>query len=62
MAVPYSKYQVVASPFGATVPVSLAEVSVIDVVEPVVGVGAPVVENVASAPRRVPASLVTTSR
>ena len=59
---PYSKYQLVASPFGTTVPVSFAEVKVIEVVEPVVGVGAPTVENVASAPRPVPASLVTTSR
>jgi hypothetical protein len=60
--VPYSKYQVVASPLGTTVPDSFAEVRVIDLVEPVAVVGAPEVENVASAPRPVPASLVTTSR
>ena len=62
MLVPYSKYQFVACPFGVTVPLSLADVSPIELADPVTTVGAVLVENVWSAPRLVPASLVATRR
>ena len=60
--VPYSKSQLVACPFGVTVPLSLAVVGAIEVAAPVTTAGAPIVENVRSAPRLTPASLVATSR
>jgi hypothetical protein len=60
--VPYSKYQVVASPLGVTLPRSLADLGVTDVAVTVTAVGGPQVENVRSAPRLVPAPLVATSR
>ena len=62
MVVPYSKYQVVACPLGVTLPLSLAEVSPIELAAFVTTVGAPLVEKVWSAPRLVPASLVATRR
>ena len=59
---PYSKYQLVAAPFGVTVPFSRAAVGAIELAASVVTDGAPTVEKVWSAPRLVPASLVATSR
>jgi hypothetical protein len=52
--VPYSKYQVVALPFGLTDPVSAAVVAATAVTGPVVaagGVAAPAAEAVARTPR-----------
>ncbi len=60
--VPYSKYQLVAWPFGVIVPFRRADVGVTDVAASVVTAGAPNVVNVRSAPRVVPASLDATSR
>src|SRR6266852_2068082 len=60
--VPYSKYQVVARPSGFTLPLSVADVGVTAVAGAVTALGSPLVENVASAPRVVPASLVATRR
>jgi hypothetical protein len=60
--VPYSKIQLVACPFGVTVPLSLADVGVTEVAARVTTAGAPIVENVRSAPRLTPASLVATRR
>jgi hypothetical protein len=60
--VPYSKYQLVACPFGVTVPLSFADVSPMELADPVTAEGAVVVEKVWSAPRLVPASLLATRR
>ncbi len=62
MLVPYSKYQVVARPFGSTVPVSVAEVGVTPVAAPVTAAGAAEVVKIPSAPRLVPAAFVATTR
>ena len=62
MLVPYSKYVVVASPFGSTVPLSCAVVSRRLDAGFVTTVGTAEGKNVWSAPRFVPASLDATSR
>jgi hypothetical protein len=62
VVVPYSKYQLVAWPFGVTLPASFAAVVVMADTEPVTAEGAPAVVKVRSPPRLVPASLVATSR
>ncbi len=62
VVVPYSKYQLVAIPFGLSVPFSLADVSEIALAAPVTTSGGPPVEKRWSAPRLVPPSLVATSR
>jgi hypothetical protein len=60
--VPYSKYQVVARPFGSTDPATVAVVSVTAVAAPVVATGAGEVEKIPSWPLVVPALLVATTR
>jgi hypothetical protein len=60
--VPYWKYQVVARPFGSTVPLSVAELTVTLVEEPVTALGADGVVKIPSPPRVVPLPLVATSR
>ena len=62
MLVPYSKYHVVARPFGSTVPLSVADVTVTLVAEPVTATGAAEVLKIPSAPRAVPELLVATTR
>ena len=62
MLVPYGKYQVVARPFGSTLPLSVAELTVTLVAEPVTATGAVGVAKIPSAPRAVPAPFVATSR
>jgi hypothetical protein len=44
--VPYSKYQLVACPFGVTVPLSFADVSPMELADPVTAEGAVVVGKV----------------
>ena len=60
--VPYSNSQLVACPFGVTVPLSPADVGATEVAARVTTAGAPIVENVRSAPRLTPASLIATRR
>jgi hypothetical protein len=60
--VPYSKYPVVGRPFGSTVPLSVAELTVTPVAEPVTATGAVGVVKTPSRPRVVPPPLVATSR
>ena len=62
MLVPYSKYQLVARPFGFTVPFRVAEVGATLLAALVVTVGGELVVKVWSEPLLVPASLVATSR
>ena len=51
MLVPYSTYQVVACPFGLTVPVTVAVVGPTAVTEPVIAVGTAAVARRAGARR-----------
>jgi hypothetical protein len=60
--VPYSKYQVVARPFGSTVPLRVAVVVDTLVAEPVTATGPAEVVKIPSAPRSVPAPFVATTR
>jgi hypothetical protein len=60
--VPYSKYHVVARPFGSTVPLSVADVVVTFVAEPVTAIGAADVVKIPSEPRAVPEAFVATTR
>jgi hypothetical protein len=60
--VPYSKYQLVASPLAVILPLSFAELWVSADAGAVTTVGGPKVEKLRSAPRLVPESLVATSR
>ena len=62
MLVPYSKYHVVARPLGSTVPVSVAEDTVMLVAAPVAATGAAGVVKIPSAPWLVPPALVATTR
>ena len=62
MLVPYSKYHVVARPFGSTVPLRVAEVVVTADALPVTATGAEDVVKIPSAPRVVPSAFVATSR
>ena len=62
MLVPYSKYHVVARPFGSTVPFSVAVVGVTPDAAPVTTAGADRVVKIPSAPRLVPAPFVATTR
>ena len=62
MLVPYSKYQLVARPFGSTLPFSVAEVGVTLVAAAVTATGAAEVVKIPSLPRAVPAALLATTR
>ncbi len=62
MLVPYSKYQFVVRPFGSTVPLSVAEPTVMLVAEPVTDRGGERVVKTPSAPRVVPPPFVATNR
>ena len=62
MLVPYSKYHVVARPFGSTLPLSVAPLGLTPVAVPVTAIGADRVVKIPSAPRLVPAPFVATTR
>lgn len=62
MLVPYSKCHDVERPFGSTDPLSVAELMVTRVAEPVTATGTDKVVKIPSAPRVVPSLLVATSR
>ncbi len=62
MLVPYSNDQVVAWPFGSTVPCKVAEETPTEVAAPVTTPGAASVVNRPSLPRLVPAVDVATTR
>lgn len=62
MLVPYSKYQVVARPFGSTVPASAADVAVTLEAAPVTATGPDEVLKMPSSPRLVAAPFVATRR
>ena len=62
MLVPYSKYHVVARPFGSTVPLSVAVVVVTLVADPVTATGPADVVKIPSAPRAVPGLFVATTQ
>ena len=62
MLEPYWKYQVVARPFGSTVPLSVAELTVTLVEEPVIALGGDGVVKIPSPPRVMPPPFAATSR
>src|SRR4051812_6514807 len=62
VVVPHSMYPVDASPFGFTVPDSVADVPVMFDAEPLTTIGGPAVLNVLSRPFVVPPALEATMR